>query len=169
MESDGRKADQARQFMVDLNRGTLEALTEVLPANLAEILRDAYNQRAFPGIYDDPRATGRYIFAAMELTDLADQQRARIEAVRDEYEPRQREIADRMRDVYIAATGAPGADRERWRAFQAQRNKLDVLEFDRREINAKALRQLRDILTDEQQTRLRLPAEATPGDDDLTL
>ena len=169
MEGDGRKADQARQFMVDLNRGTLEALTEVLPVNLAETLRDAYNRRAFPGIYDDPRATGRYIIAALELTDLADQQRARIEAVRDEYEPRQREIADRMRDVYIAATGAPGADRERWRAFQSQRNKLDVLEFDRREINARALRQLRDILTDEQETRLRLPAEAAQGDDDLSL
>ena len=74
-----------------------------------------------------------------------------------------------MRDVFIASTGHAGADRERWRAFQSQRNKLDVLEFDRREINAKALRQLRDILTDEQETQLRLPGDAAPGDDDLTL
>ena len=169
MESDGRKADQARQFMIDLNRGTVDALTDVLPANLAETLRDSYNQLAFPGIYDDPRATGRYIIAALELTDLEDQQRARVEAVRAEYEPDHREIADRMRDVYIASTGPTGADRERWRAFQSQRNKLDVLEFDRREINARALRQLRDILTDEQGTRLRLPGDAATGDDDLTL
>ena len=169
MEADGRKADEARQFMIDLNRGTVDALTEVLPANLAETLRDSYNRRAFPGIYDEPRATGRYLIAALELTDLQDQQRARVEAVRAEYEPDHREIADRMRDVYIASTGPAGADRERWRAFQSQRNKLDVLEFDRREINARALRQLRDILTDKQETRLRLPSDATTGDDDLTL
>ncbi len=57
-----------------------------------------------------------------------------------------------------------GEGRERWRGYQERRNKLEVLEFDRREVNARAFRQLRDVLNDEQETRLRMPAEPRSED-----
>ncbi len=169
MNGDGRKAGEARQFMVDLNRTALSTIAGALPEDLAETLRDAYNRTAFPGIYDNPRAAGRYLVAALELTDLESRQRAGIESLHAEYAPQQRRIADRMRELYSETSQVTGADRQQWRGFQQRRNRLEVLEFDRREINARALRRLRDILTLEQETRLRLPAEATPdADDDRT-
>ena len=168
MEGDGRTAGVARQFMVDLNRATLSTVAEALPDDLAETLRDTYNRAAFPGLYDNPRAAGRYLEAALELTDLQSQQRAGIEKLHAEYSPEQNRIAERMREFYADTSQVTGADRQQWRGRQQRRNTLEVLEFDRREINARAFRRLRDILTEQQEARLRLPAEATAGDDDRT-
>ena len=96
---------------------------------------------------------------------MAEQQRTRIESIYAHYEPDFRQVADRMRDVYAEPAEVAGEGRERWRGYQERRNKLEVLEFDRREVNARAFRQLRDILTEEQATHLRMPAE-TPRRDD---
>ncbi len=166
MEGDGEKADKARRLMVDLNRGALSTLTDALSADSARLLKDAYNRAAFPEIYDNPRAAGRYLVAALELPDVNDQQRTRIESIHAQYEPDFRQVADRMRDVYAEPAEVSGEGRDRWRGYQQRRNKLDVLEFDRREVNARAFRQLRDILTEAQETRLRLPAETPRGDDE---
>ncbi len=38
-------------------------------------------------------------------------------------------------------------------------NRLEVLQFDRQDLDARTLRQLREVLTDDQQTQLRLPEE----------
>ena len=165
MEGDGEKVDQARRLMVDLNRATLSTLTDALSADDAQALGDLYNRAAFPDIYDNPRAAGKYLVAALELRDLADQQRARIESIYAGYEPEFRMVADRMRDVYAEPAEVSGEGRQRWRGYQERRNKLEVLEFDRREVNARAFRQLREILNPEQETRLRMPAE-TRGEDE---
>ena len=53
-----------------------------------------------------------------------------------------------------AEGGRPG-----WRRWQEQRNELEILTFDRGEVNAKALRRLRRVLTEEQIARIRLPEE----------
>ncbi len=164
-EGDGKKVDQARQLMVDLNRATLTTLTNALSADDARVLGDLYNRAAFPDIYDNPRAAGRYLVAALELSDLDDQQRARVESIYAGYEPEFRMVADRMRDVYAEPAEVSGEGRQRWRGYQERRNKLEVLEFDRREVNARAFRQLRDVLNLKQETRLRMPAE-TRGEDE---
>jgi len=164
MEGDGKKVDEARRLMVDLNRATLSTLTGTLSADHARALGDRYNRAAFPDIYDNPRAAGRYLVAALGLRDLEDQQRARVESIYAGYEPEFRVVADRMREVYAEPADVSGEGRERWRGYQERRNKLEVLEFDRRDVNDRAFRQLRDVLNDEQETRLRLPAE--PRDED---
>ncbi len=164
MEGDGEKVDQARRFMVDLNRATLSTLIDALSADDARALGDRYNHVSFPTIYDNPRAAGRYLVAALELPDLDDQQRVRVESIYAGYEPEFRLVADRMRDVYAEPAEVSGEGRERWRGYQERRNKLEVLEFDRREVNARAFRQLRDTLNDEQETRLRMPAESRGED-----
>ena len=69
-----------------------------------------------------------------------------------------------MRDVYAEPAEPAGEGRQRWRGYQERRNKLEVLEFDRREVNARAFRQLRDTLNDKQETRLRMPAESRGED-----
>ena len=40
-----------------------------------------------------------------------------------------------------------------------RRQELALLEFDRKELDAKALRRLRSILTPEQQARIKLPVQ----------
>jgi hypothetical protein len=159
MEGDGAKVDQARTLMVDLNRATLSTLTDALSADDARVLGDLYNRAAFPDIYDNPEAAGRYLLAALELSDLDDQQRARVESIYAGYEPEFRMVADRMRDVYAEPAEVSGEGRQRWSGYQDRRNKLEVLEFDRREVNARAFRQLRDVLNEKQEIRLRMPAE----------
>jgi Spy/CpxP family protein refolding chaperone len=147
--------------MVDLNRATLEALAEALPDDVAVELRDAYGRQAFPGIYDDPRGAGRYLRAALALPELDERQRARLEAIAEEYRPAHREVADQLAQIYADQedASAGGFDRSQWRRRGEQRNRIEVLEFDRTEINAKALRQLRETLTERQQMQVRLPAE----------
>ena len=164
MEGDGKKVDQVRRLMVDLNRATLSTLTGTLSADNARSLGDRYNRAAFPDIYDNPRAAGRYLVGALGLRDLDDQQRVRVESIYAGYEPEFRAVADRMRDVYAEPAEVSGEGRQRWRGYQERRNKLEVLEFDRRDVNDRAFRQLRDVLTDKQETRLRMPAEQRDQD-----
>ena len=77
-----------------------------------------------------------------------------------------------MVEVYAASADTiDPADRSTWRRYQEQRNKLEVLEFDRNEMNAKALRQLRETLTEAQRLQIRLPDEIADGgaEDDRSL
>jgi Spy/CpxP family protein refolding chaperone len=159
-ENEGRKATGDRKFMVDLNRATLAALTEALPKDAADTLKRAYNHAAFPTVYDDPDRADRHLATSLQLRDLDDNQRSRIDAIIGEYRPAYEEVADRIAALYAAQEDAgTGFDPQRWRADREQRNRLEVLDFERQELNAKALRQLREVLTDEQETRLRLPSE----------
>ncbi len=168
MEDEGRAAAEARKMMVELNRTTLDTIAEVLPDEVAQELRDAYGRHAFPAIYDDPRGAGRYLRAALALPDLGEQQRTRIEAVAEEYRPAHRAVAEQLAQIYAEQENAAagGFDRSQRQRFAEQRNRIGVLEFDRTEINAKALRQLREMLTEKQQMQVRLPAEVVQSEDE---
>jgi hypothetical protein len=165
-ENEGRKAGEDRKFIVDLNRATLAALTEALPREQADALEDAYQLAAFPSIYDDPDGADRFLATALQLRDLDDSQRTGIDAIIGEYRPAYRELAGKIAAIYAASEDSPGGfDREMWRTYQERRNRLEVLNFERDELNAKALRQLRELLTDEQEARLRLPSEVARNPD----
>jgi Spy/CpxP family protein refolding chaperone len=159
-ENEGRKATDDRKFMVDLNRATLAVLTEALPEEAAAQLDQAYNHAAFPSIYDDPDGADRYLTTALQLRDLGESQRDGIDAIIAEYRPAYEKLAEQIAEIHAArADEGNDFDRERWRTYQEQRNRIEVLDFERQELNAKALRQLREVLTDEQVERLRLPSE----------
>lgn len=162
MENQGRAAADARAFMAELNRGTLATLIEGLPAAPAQELRDAYNRAAFPSVYDDPQAAERYLSAALDLTDLTEQQRARLETIAGQYRPAHQALAEQIAAIYAQweDASADGFNRERFQGMREQRNRLEVLEFDRGEVNSRALRNLRDVLTERQQAQVRLPEPA---------
>ncbi len=172
MESQGAATAEARKVMVDLNRATLASLTAALAAQTAEALQDAYNTAAFPEIYDDPKAADRFLAAAMELPDLTTDQRSGVDAIRAEYRPASREILSRMAEIAASSAQAPrgGFDPRRFGAQEEERNKLSRLRFERDEVNAKAMRQLRGLLTEQQRARIRLPDEtASAPEDDRAL
>jgi len=159
-ENEGRKATDDRKFMVDLNRATLAVLTEALPEKAAANLDQAYRHSAFPSIYDDPDGADRFLTTALQLRDLGESQRDGIDAIIAEYRPAYEKLADQIAEIHAArADDGNDFDRQRWRTYQEQRNRIEVLDFERQELNAKALRQLREVLTDEQVQRLRLPSE----------
>jgi uncharacterized protein (UPF0335 family) len=166
-ENEGRQASEDRKFMVDLNRGILAALAEALPEPQAEALKEAYNHAAFPTVYDDPQGAGRFLATALKLRDLDEQQRSGIDAIITEYRPAYRRLADQIAEIYAVSDDSTGGfDRERMRTYMERRNRLEVLDFERQELNAKALRQLREVLTDEQEARLRLPSEVARSADE---
>ena len=174
-ENEGRKASEDRRYIVELNRATLASLTEALPEELAEELRLAFKREAFPTLYDDPRSAAHYLAQALELPDLADEQRARIEAILGEYRPAHDRVREQIAELYAAAEDASGRqdreqgergqrdrgqrDRSRWQRTLERRNKLEVLSFQRNELNSRTVRELRSVLTEEQQARIRLPNE----------
>jgi hypothetical protein len=170
MENQGREVESARRSMAEMNRASLETLASALPAH-AEALRDEYKRRSFPQVYDDPSGVNRYLTAALELKGVSDEQVSRIKAIASAYAPADRQLADELSKIYAAATDSgtpgPGGDPgQGWRAMAERRNRIEVIEFDRRELNSRTLRQLRDALSEEQQVQLRLPAAPTRPDED---
>ncbi len=168
MEEQGREAGDTRKIMIDLNRATLAALTEALDDDLADALVLAYNREAHPSVYNDPGSADPFLSAALALPDLDSSQRSAVEAILQEYTPANRALSDRIAEIYAASEAAPGTgfDRGRWRADQENRNRIEAIQFDRDEVNAKAFRQLRGLLTERQKTRLQLPSEVVGQDDD---
>jgi Spy/CpxP family protein refolding chaperone len=166
-ENEGRAAADERKFMVDLNRATLAALAEALPEAQATRIETAYKHAAFPGVYDDPDRADRYLTTALQLRDLDERQRTGIDAILAEYRPAYETLSDQIAEIHAAREEAgTGFDPERWQAYREQRNRIDVLDFERRELNAKALRRLREVLTDEQEARLHLPNEVAQNADE---
>jgi Spy/CpxP family protein refolding chaperone len=167
-ENEGAQATADRKFMIELNRTSLASLLEALPAAQAEALRTAYKYAAFPTVYDDPHGAGRYLEIALQLRDVGDDQRSRITEIVGAYRAAHDEVGDKIAEIYKVQADPDTArwDRERWTKFMEQRNQLEVLAFERDELNAKALRQLREVLTDEQEARLHLPDEVDPDAED---
>lgn len=158
-DEQGEKVAQARKTMLDLNRATLAALTGKLEPADAAALDEAYKRVAFPGVFDDPALAEHYLLAALSLTDLSPTQASAIEAIMAETVPADREVANRMTEIYAAWADNGQRDRTWWTRFQEYNNKLEVLRFDRDEVNAKALRKLGAALTDAQKVQIRMPAE----------
>ena len=159
MDESNRRLDEVGKPIVELNRSALDLLCRALPESTAAALRHAYNRRAFPSVYEDPRSAERYLSAAVKLPNLAEGQEQKISSIIEEYRPAYRKLGDEMAEIQAAAPD-PGAsgERSRWRGGQERRNQLDVLRFDRDEVNAKAMRHLREVLTERQQALIGLPA-----------
>ncbi|MHC4416653.1 MAG: Spy/CpxP family protein refolding chaperone [Planctomycetota bacterium] len=154
-----RQVREAGTPIVELNRATLAAISQDVPAETAAELRQAYNRKAFPGVYQDPQAADRYLAGALKLPGLSDDQRAKISALVDQHRPAYEQMCDQMVEVHAAPDPGPGFDRSAWRRYQERRQRLDVLAFDRNELNAGTKRQLRAVLTEQQRARIGLAEE----------
>lgn len=160
MEDYGGKAREAGAAIVELNRATLSSLSEALDGEHAAALHSAYNRKAFPSVYEDSQAADRYLTTAQKLPNLEDDQGPKISAIIQEFRPAYEDISNQMAHIQAESQlGETGFDRSRWRDYQQRRNQLDVLRFDRDEVNAKALRRLAEVLTEQQEAAIGLPDE----------
>ena len=166
MEDYGGKAREAGAAIVELNRATLRSLSEALDGEHAATLHSAYNRKAFPNVYDDSQAAERYLTTALKLPNIEDDQGTKISAIIQEFRPAYEDLSNQMAHIHAESRlGETGFDRSRWRDYQQRRNQLDVLRFDRDEVNAKALRRLAAVLTEQQEAAIGLPDEQIPAKD----
>ncbi len=157
-----RRMAEADKPIIELNRAAMAAVSTALPSE-ADALKSAYNRKAFPAAYNERRSAQRFLRTAMSLDDLSVEQGSRIEAIKAEYLPAYEKICGRMAEIYAnQPQSTSGFDRDAWRESRERRSKLEVLAFDRTEVNAKALRRLREVLTENQEARLRLPDDTAP-------
>ena len=160
MEDYGGKARETGAAIVELNRATLSSLSEALDGEHAAALHSAYNRMAFPSVYEDSQAAERYLTTALKLPNLEDDQGTKISAIIQEFRPAYEDLSNQMAHIHAESQlGETGFDRSRWRDYQQRRNQLDVLRFDRDEVNAKALRRLAEVLTEQQEAVIGLPDE----------
>lgn len=152
---------EAEQAVIQINRETLQRILQTLAGPTGQALQRAYNRKAFPSVYNNPESAERFITAAARLADLSDHQRKAIQTIsrefRDAYEPLGGQMAN-LSERGVAALGVYD-DPAVLGDYRRRRQELALLEFDRNELDAKALRRLHSILTVEQQARIKLPVQ----------
>ncbi len=159
-EGDGRASREARDAMVNLNRNTLERVTGLLETRSAEELRYAYNRKAYPDVFRDPRSAGPRIDAALALTDLTDSQRDQVQTIaaefRSAYDGLCNQLIEQERNAPVLG-GMPG-DGVAFdpQAFQERMRNREKVEFERTDLSDKMLARLRATLSPEQSQRIGL-------------
>ena len=160
MQDIGKTVQESEEEITQLNRDTLQEITAALDERSARKFRAAYRRKAFPNIYNESNSGERHLEAASKLGKLTDDQRLAIELHRVEYQPVYEDLCNQMVEILSQSTGRPNfTDPGQIKDYMQQQQKLEVIKFDRSELNAKARRRLRQILTPEQLMRIGLPPE----------
>ena len=164
MQDVQKPVQEANKEITALNRDTLELIMATLDDRSAHAFRSAYRRAAYPNVYNQPDSGEKYLDAAMKLRKLTDDQRLEIDLYRLEYQPVYEGLCNRMIEAQPQfglniGFGDPAAMQE----YMQSQQKLEVIKFDRSELNAQARRRLRRILTPEQLARIGLAQEEAPS------
>lgn len=168
LSDDGRQSSEIQQAITELNRQTLEKLTNSLPEDAANSLRDAYHRKAFPEIFDDPRSAERVITAVLGRNDLTDQQRISINELSMNYRSEYHDISSEMvqQELDRPLGGGRGFRGGDFQGMQQRQRDNEKLRFTRNDLSDKITGRIRTLLTDEQQEALagvfKPRAEHTP-------
>ena len=164
MQDVRKPVEEAEEAITQLNRDTLEQLTAALDNRSARKFRAAYRRKAFPKIYNEPNSGEKYLEAALKLRQLSDDQRFAIELHGVEYQPVYENLCNQMVEIHSQSSiGGGFTDPGYMQEYMQRQQKLEVIKFDRSELNAKARRRLRQILTPEQLARIGLAPEELPS------
>lgn len=167
MQEINNDVKQSNDEIVKLNRDTIDELLEIVDGSSAKQLRRAYKRASYPVVYQDMNSGERYISAAFKLRDITDNQSMSIKMYELEFQPQYEKLCDKLVDIYeysISTSAAVYGNPEFWQEYQKRQQKVQVIQFDRNELNAKAKRRLRQILSPVQLERIGLrKAENSPG------
>lgn len=168
MDQDDMKG---RDDLLRQSSDALAAITEAAMAGRAAVLaalpessRGAFDaawlRAAAPKVYADARDAMATLDAARSLATLTPQQRQQIDALRGEHAARHRDVCDRIATAVVVAK--PGGSKALGAARPKDTNiQVSDGRFERAELNARTLRRLRSILSDEQQAALPGLSRAT--------
>jgi len=155
MEEGQTKMNQSNQKVRDINRTALEKMLEAMQAEHAAAMRNTYNRRAHPNVYNDPSSADNALNAALALTDLSADQKSRLNSLAAEYRPAYAAFCDQMVQLNQDAQGwSMGYDPELWREYEKRQQTLQKIGFDRNELNQRVVSRLKGMLTEDQLTRI---------------
>lgn len=141
--------------IVELNRRTLDQVLSGADAELGGSIRRAYDLAAFPSIYRDAAALDRRLTAALELDDLTTDQRERLVELGGPYRAEYEQLSRRMIEQLGTSTvNLVGLGPEAFNDWQQRQQQLVKIQFDRNELNSRAISRLRAILTEAQIHRI---------------
>lgn len=154
----------------ELHTGTLEALRSELPADDADALLVKFRQLAYPSVYNDRGAMEQTFISALRMEDLSDAQRERLAELVADYRSDYNALTEQLREateeseqaraaMFLARDGGerPNFDR---RVFE----RVQTLQHERQEMNARGLIDLKGLLSEQQLARLgKLPDPGQSG------
>ena len=147
-----RDADQRQRALV---RSVIDEVCGVLPEANATAIRRAYFRAAFPRVYGDRRSAVPLLEKAGDLNDLTETQRSDLATIQREFLPAYEAASERMVEINReAGLVVPGSDPEQWQSWQDRRNQLERVSFERDELSMKAVRRLKQVLTEDQVRRI---------------
>ena len=159
-EEPTRQASEISRELARINRETLEQILEAIDSDAAFEFRAAYNREAFPTVYNDPVCIDRHLNEARKLSDLTDDQQRMLDELAVEYHPAYRDFCEQL--IKIHAETEENAfwytsmedDPDRQRRWMERMEAIAKLNFDRSELNARAVSRLKSILSEEQIRRI---------------
>lgn len=126
-----------------------DAIEAALPSDARASFRDAWLRAVAPNAYRDTRDAMTTLDTARALPGVTDAQRTQIDALRGEQAARHRELCDRLAlFVVTESLGTPASTGTSKK--KEPRMSLTDTRFERSELNARSLRRVKSILTDEQ-------------------
>lgn len=136
------------------------AVLGAVPEQRRTELADARERARFPGIFDNPRSAQVYLDKALQLSDLADDQRPKVQALADRYRTDHMALCRRMiPSADELATEPPTSEDMRemqayWQKQMEIANRREKLRFERDELSQRAVAQLRRLLSEAQVARI---------------
>ena len=135
--------------MGELNRSVYEGVVSRLPDTEVEAMRNLYERKAYPDVFEDDKPADEQIAAVMEMDDLSDQQRMGVNDIAFEYRSDYRNLTDQMLEQVRARqkneqSWPPSADA--MRSYM----KMETLRYQRVQLNDWARIMMEMLLTDQQ-------------------
>ena len=127
-----------------------DAIDAALPSDARATFHDAWLRAAAPKAYRDGRDAMTTLDTARGLPSVTDAQRTQIDALRGEQAAYHRELCDRLAGLLMAESVGPTASTGGSKKAKEPRTSMEDTRFERSELNARSLRRLKSILTDEQ-------------------
>lgn len=134
-----------------INADTIDRVLASLPDETARRILRAYRRAAFPDVFRDAGSVEKYLDNALALDSISPDQRNSLIDLQAEYIPSYDELCMTMLNLSRRAPASRfTGDSEGWRKYQEFNDRMQKLNFERRELNSRALLRLRQILTAEQ-------------------
>ncbi|MDG2291952.1 MAG: hypothetical protein P8L37_04775, partial [Phycisphaerales bacterium] len=135
--------------MGELNRSVYEGILARMPGDQIMPIRDLYEQKAFPDVFDDDSIANEQIDSVMGMESLTSQQRMDIGDLTLDYRGEYRTLTERMLEQVRARqkreqSWPPDAD-----AMKSYM-KLETLRFQREQLNERIRIMMEMVLTDQQ-------------------
>ncbi|MCH2149847.1 MAG: hypothetical protein MK095_10490, partial [Phycisphaerales bacterium] len=135
--------------MGELNRSVYEGILARMPGDQIMPIRDLYEQKAFPDVFDDDSIANEQIDSVMGMESLTSQQRMDIGDLTLDYRGEYRTLTERMLEQVRARqkreqSWPPDAD-----AMKSYM-KMETLRFQREQLNERIRIMMEMVLTDQQ-------------------